>query len=117
MDDEMVLELIKAITEHGTQLKALTESVAKVDERMTKLEALREQDIKQNEKIEQILLRLQQGNTHFEKIEERLTKLEMADGKKAKEFQKQIWGIAVATFTGAILGNIGGIIGWLGGGK
>lgn len=117
MDDKTMLDFIKTITEQGVQLKGVAESMSKLEERMAKLEALREQDIKQNEKIEQILTRLQQGNEHFDRIEKRLVVLEQADGKRAKDLIKQITGILVAAVMGAIIGNIGGIIHWLGGSK
>lgn len=116
MDDKTTLELIKTIAGQGAQLKSVADSLNKLDERMARFEAVQESDIKQNERIEQILQRLQQGNSHFDKIESRLTKLEMADGKKAKDLWKQVTGIFVAAIAGAIIGNIGGIIHWLGGG-
>lgn len=115
MDDNTVMELIKTIAGQGTKLDVVTASLAKVEERMTKLEALREQDVKQNEKIEQILSRLQQGNAHFEKIDTRLSTLEQTEGKRAKDLVKQIKGIFVAAICGAVIGNIGGILHFLGG--
>lgn len=114
MDNEHVIELIKAISEQGTHLKLLSEAIAKIDERMTKLEALREQDIKQNERIENIIARLQEGSGHFDKIDERLLALEMQEGKKALDLKKQIAGIAVAVIAGAILSNLGTVLQWVG---
>jgi hypothetical protein len=114
MDNEHVIELIKAISEQGAHLKLLSEAIAKIDERMTKLEALREQDIKQNEKIENIITRLQEGSGHFDKIDERLLALEMQEGKKALDLKKQIAGIVVAVIAGAILSNLGTVLQWVG---
>ncbi len=107
MDNEQILELIKAIATQGTKLDIVAQSMAKVEERLSKLETLREQDIKQNEKIEQILNRLDKGNSHFDKIEARLIKLEQAEGKKAKEIVKQVVSIFIATVVGAIIANLG----------
>lgn len=117
MEDKTIMELIKAITKQEEQLKNVAERMANLEERMVRFETLQESNIKQDERIAQILTRLEQGNSHFDKIETRLTKLEMADGKKAKDLWKQITSIFVAAITGAIIGNIGGIIHLLGGGQ
>lgn len=117
MDDKAIVELIKAITKQEEQLKNINESMNKLEERMARFEAVQESDIKQNERIAQILTRLEQGSEHFEKLDNRVTKLEMADGRKAKDLWKQVIGVFIATGAGAIIGNIGGIIHWLGGGK
>lgn len=115
MEEKDLIEYIKQTAQQETKLDLIAQSLSKVDERMTKLEALQESNARQNERIDQILTRLQQGNDHFDKIEARLIKLEMADGKKAKELWKQVTGIFIATIAGAIIGNIGTIIQWLGG--
>jgi DNA repair ATPase RecN len=113
MNDEQILELIKATERTGTKLDQVTNSIVKIEERLSKLETLREQDIKQNEKIEQILNRLQQGNEHFDRIEKRIAALEQADGKRAKELVKQVSSIFIATLVGAIIANLGNIFHWI----
>lgn len=117
MDDKTIMELIKAITKQGEQLKSVAERMTKLEERMTRFEALQESNIKQDERIAQILTRLEQGNTHFDRIEKRLVTLEQVEGKRAKDLIKQISGIIVAAVMGAIIGNINGIIHLLSGGK
>lgn len=117
MDDKTIMELVKNSTEQRTLLASLTEDVTEIKGQLKKFETLQEQQIKQNGQLTQMLERLQRGSEHFDRIDERLTRLELADGEKAKSLQKQIMGIVIAAVMGGIIGNIGGIIHWLGGGN
>lgn len=114
MNDETILELIKATTKQEAQFKAFADNVinsnTKIEERLIKLETLREQDVKQNEKIEQILCEIQQVKENYKNMDNRMIILETAEDKKAKALIKQVKELVIAAATGAILANIGTII-------